>query len=176
MGWTAWWTATCRRSDGRRFEALFNRRGSEAKQVGQRLRAAGAAARADVRIDPINFELFAEEDGELAEPEAVWLAALLVHEAAHVRQPGECSAAYAATQDMTLEEYALYLETGPGQAYAQELAFWKALRDLRAADGRIWIEDGALRAMIERQITVLTATLGRDRFPNGELVPTCAGG
>jgi hypothetical protein len=137
---------------------------------------AGIADQSDIRLDPASLSFFQDFFNAPRDADVLWTAALVIHEAAHVNQPGECSPGYAATQGMTFSEYALFLETGPGQAYEQELEFWTGLRDLRDGDGRRWIADPEVRKIIEDQIGVIRGTLGRDHFPNGELVPTCASG
>ena len=135
---------------------------------------AGAAGRGDVRLAPLSLTFFQDVYGAPQEVDVLWIAALLVHEAAHINQPGECSVAYAQSQGMTFQELGLFRETGPGQAYEQEMNFLIAAMDLRTQDGGYLLSDPEVRQYVQDQIEYSRNTLGRDRFPNGELVPTCA--
>ncbi len=137
---------------------------------------AGLAGRGDIRIDPSSFSIYRSTIDAPRQADVLWLAGLIVHEAAHLNQPGECSLEYAATQGMTFEEYGLYLETGPGQAYEQEVLFLERLLDLGGVDGSFMIADPVVREILEFNIEYTRGALGQATFPDGELVPTCANG
>lgn len=137
---------------------------------------AGLAGRGDIRIDPLSFSIYRSTIDAPRQADVLWLAGLIVHEAAHLNQPGECSPEYAATQGMTFEEYGLYLETGPGQAYEQEVLFLERLLDLGGVDGNFMIADPLVREILEFNIEYTRGALGQATFPDGEPVPTCANG
>jgi hypothetical protein len=135
---------------------------------------AGVGGRGDVRLAPESFTIFRDMLDAPREVDVLWIAALLIHEAAHVNQPGECTPAYAESQGMTFLELGLFRETGPGQAYQQEMEFLIEAMDLRTPAGGYLVSDPETREKVQWQIDYNRATLGRDRYPNGEMVPTCA--
>jgi hypothetical protein len=125
-------------------------------------------------LAPESFTIFRDMLDAPREVDVLWIAALLVHEAAHVNQPGECTPAYAESQGMTFQELGLFRETGPGQAYEQEMDFLIAAMNLRTSTGGYLLSDPETRELVQEQIDYNRGTLGGDRFPNGDLVPTCA--
>ena len=135
---------------------------------------AGVAGRGDVRLDPLSLTYFRDNASAPRLADVIWIAGLLVHEMAHVNQPGECTEAYAATQGMTLEEFALFRETGPGQAYDQEVRFLQKLLELKSLSGNPLILDAEVREILSSNIAYTSGAIGREKFPNGDLVPTCA--
>jgi hypothetical protein len=136
---------------------------------------AGVGGRGDIRLDPQSFTTF-REVGYPRQADVIWMAELIVHEVAHVNQPGECTPSYAASRGMTFQEYGLYLETGPGQAYEQEAHFLETVLDLRDENGALRLVDEEVRAVLEFQVSYLFDTLGKATFPDGTPVPTCADG
>jgi hypothetical protein len=136
---------------------------------------AGVGGRGDIRIDSSSFTIF-RGAGFPRQADVIWMAELVVHEVAHVNQPGECTPAYAASRGMTFKEYGLFLETGPGQAYEQEFSFLEAVLALRDDDGNLRLVDEEVRAVLEYQASYLNNTLGKATFPDGIPVPTCADG
>ena len=75
---------------------------------------------------------------------------------------------------MTFQELGLFRETGPGQAYEQEMEFLIGAMEVRTPEGGHLLSDPEARELVQAQIDYNRATLGRDRFPTGDLVPTCA--
>jgi len=106
--------------------------------------------------------------------DVLWIAAILVHEAVHINQPGECSPQYAATQGMSFEEYGLFVETGPGQAYEQEVRFIERTLALKDSAGNRMVRDSQVRAIINEVNEYYASALGRASFADGVPVPTCA--
>ncbi len=135
---------------------------------------AGVAGQGDIRVDPSMFTYM--QDNYEAPPQAdvLWIAALLVHEAVHVNQPGECSPQYAATQGMSFKEYGLFIETGPGQAYEQEVKFIERTLALEDSLGQKMVRDSRVRETIQEVNDFSASALGRSAFSNGVRVPTCA--
>lgn len=136
---------------------------------------AGVGGRGDIRIAPQSLTAF-RDAGYARMVDAIWAAQLVVHEAAHVNQVGECTPAYAASRGMTLREYGLFLETGPGQAYEQEARFLERLLGLRDESGNLRLADVEVRSILTDQLSYLFDTLGQEAFPDGTPVPTCADG
>ena len=106
--------------------------------------------------------------------DVLWIAAILVHEAVHINQPGECSPQYAATQGMSFEEYGLFVETGPGQAYEQEVRFIERTLAFKDSAGNRMVRDSQVRAIINEVNEYYASALGRASFADGVPVPTCA--
>ena len=104
----------------------------------------------------------------------LWIAGLIVHEAAHVNQPGECTPDYAAAQGMSLKEFALFRETGEGQAYDQEVQFLENLLELNRQSGNTLIPNSEVRDNLASNAKFIQGAIGKAVFPNGEFVPTCA--
>ena len=136
--------------------------------------AAGSANFGVIRINPSSFMSLQPNNATPRQVDVIWLASLLVHEMAHINQPGECSPEYAATQGMTFEEYGLWVETGPGQAYEQEVLFIESLLDLRNEADDLIIADTMVREILERHTTFIRGALGKAAFPDGQVVITCA--
>jgi hypothetical protein len=136
---------------------------------------AGVCGRGDIRIDSSSFAAF-RAAGYPRQADVIWMAELVVHEVAHVNQPGACTPAYADSRGMSFKEYGLFLETGPGQAYEQEVRFLEAVLALRDEDGNLRLVDEEVRAVLEDQASFIRDTLGHATFPNGVPVPTCADG
>ncbi|MBN2555540.1 MAG: hypothetical protein JXA97_06325 [Anaerolineales bacterium] len=134
---------------------------------------AGAATQAYILLSSQSFSMFQDEMHLPRSVDVLAVAGYLVHEVTHVNQDAVCTQAYAESQGMTLEEYALYLETGPGQAYDSEAAFLHAVLMLVDEDGFL-IQNPIVRDMIEQYAVYRARVVGRDAFPNGERVPTCA--
>ena len=136
--------------------------------------AAGSANRGVIRINPSSFMSLRPNNVVPRQIDVIWLASLLVHEMAHLNQPGECSPDYAATQGMTFEDYGLWVETGPGQAYEQEARFLESLLALRNEAKDLIIVDTMVREPLERHTTFIRGVLGQAVFPDGQVVITCA--
>lgn len=134
---------------------------------------AGAAQQSDILLSSDSFTLYQEMYGFERMVDIVAVAGYLMHEVTHVLQNPVCTEAYAESLGMTLEEYALFLETGPGQAYETEAAFLQAILELENAQGYL-LGDPAVRDIIEQIEAAKAYVVGRDHFPGGELVPTCA--
>ena len=135
---------------------------------------AGVAGRGDVRIDPTMFTYMRDYDDALRQADVLYIAALLVHEAVHINQPGECTPQYAATQGMSFEEYGLFIETGPGQAYEQEVRFIERTLALKDPAGNRVVRDSQVREIIREVNDFYASALGKAFFANGIPVPTCA--
>ncbi len=135
---------------------------------------AGVAGGGDVRVDPLMFTFMRDKFDAPRQADVLWIAALIVHEAVHINQPGECSSQYAATQGMSFEEYGLFVETGPGQAYEQEVRFIERTLALKDSTGNMMVKDPMVRETIREINEYYASTLGRSTFPNGDHVPTCA--
>ena len=135
---------------------------------------AGVGGRGDIRIDPESFSYFRETLAAPRLADVLWIAGLIVHEAAHVNQPGECTPDYAAAQGMSLQELALFRETGEGQAYDQEVQFIENLLELSRQSGNKLIPNSEARDNLTSQAEFLQGVIGKAVFPDGELVPTCA--
>jgi len=58
---------------------------------------AGVAGRGDVRVDPTMFTFLRDNTDAPRQADVLWIAAILVHEAVHINQSGECTPQYAAT-------------------------------------------------------------------------------
>jgi hypothetical protein len=136
---------------------------------------AGAAGPGDMQIDPNSLTFFQRTINAPRLTDVIWTATLLVHEARHLNQPGACTESYAASQGMTLEEYALWVETGPGQAYETEVLFLERILSMRDDSGRYLIQDSTTRQIMQSNVTYVRGALGSDTFPDGVRVPTCAG-
>lgn len=136
---------------------------------------AGVAGRGDVRIDPTMFTFLRDNVDSPRQADVLWIAAILVHEAVHINQPGECSPQYAATQGMSFEEYGLFVETGPGQAYEQEVRFIERTLALKDSEGNRMVRDSQVREIIRQVNEYYESALGRAFFDDGVPVPTCAG-
>jgi len=135
---------------------------------------AGVAGRGDVRVDPTMFTFLRENVDSPRQADVLWIAAILVHEAVHINQPGECSPQYAATQGMSFEEYGLFIETGPGQAYEQEVRFIERTLALKDSEGNRMVRDSQVREIIRQVNEYYESALGRSFFADGVPVPTCA--
>jgi len=135
---------------------------------------AGIAGRGDVRIDPTMFTFLRDNVDSPRQTDVLWIAAILVHEAVHINQPGECSPQYAATQGMSFEEYGLFVETGPGQAYEQEVRFIERTLALKDSEGNRMVRDSQVREIIRQVNEYYESALGRAYFDDGVPVPTCA--
>ena len=135
---------------------------------------AGVGGRGDIRIDPESFSFMRKSLAAPRLADVLWIAGLIVHEAAHVNQPGECTPDYAAAQGMSLQELALFRETGEGQAYDQEVQFIENLLELNRKSGNTLIPNSEARDNLASQAEFLQGVIGKAVFPNGELVPTCA--
>jgi hypothetical protein len=135
---------------------------------------AGVAGRGDVRIDPTMFTFLRDNINAPRQADVLWIAAILVHEAVHINQPGECSPQYAATQGMSFEEYGLFVETGPGQAYEQEVRFIERTLALKDSAGNRMVRDSQVRTIINEVNEYYASALGRASFADGVPVPTCA--
>jgi len=136
---------------------------------------AGGAGRGDVRVDPTMFTFLRDNVDAPRQSVVLWIAAILVHEAVHINQPGECSPQYAATQGMSFEEYGLFVETGPGQAYEQEVRFIERTLALKDSAGNRMVRDSQVRAIISEVNEYYASALGKAFFADGVPVPTCAG-
>ncbi len=136
---------------------------------------AGVAGRGDVRIDPTMFTFLRDNVDAPRQADVLWIAAILVHEAVHINQPGECSPQYAATQGMSFQEYGLFVETGPGQAYEQEVRFIERTLALKDPVGKWMVKDSQVRTIIREVNEYYASALGRAFFADGVPVPTCAG-
>ncbi len=136
---------------------------------------AGVAGRGDIRVDPLMFTYMRDIYDAPRQADVLWIAALLVHEAVHINQPGECSQQYAATQGMSFEEYGLFVETGPGQAYEQEVRFIERTLALKDPAGNRMVRDSQVREIIRQVNEYYESALGRAFFDDGVPVPTCAG-
>ncbi len=136
---------------------------------------AGVAGRGDVRVDPTMFTFLRDNVDAPRQADVLWIAAILVHEAVHINQPGECSLQYAATQGMSFEEYGLFVETGPGQAYEQEVRFIERTLALKDSAGNRMVRDSQVRAIISEVNEYYASALGKAFFADGVPVPTCAG-
>jgi len=135
---------------------------------------AGVAGRGDVRVDPAMFTFLRDNIDSPRQADVLWIAAILVHEAVHINQPGECSPQYAATQGMSFEEYGLFVETGPGQAYEQEVRFIERTLALKDSAGNRMVRDSQVREIIREVNEYYASALGRAFFADGIPVPTCA--
>lgn len=135
---------------------------------------AGVAGRGDVRVDPTMFTFLRDNIDAPRQADVLWIAAILVHEAVHINQPGECSPQYAATQGMSFEEYGLFVETGPEQAYEQEVRFIERTLALKDSAGNRMVRDSQVRAIIREVNEYYASALGRAFFTDGVPVPTCA--
>jgi hypothetical protein len=135
---------------------------------------AGVGGRGDIRVDPESLSFMREALAAPRLADVLWIAGLIVHEAAHVNQPGECTPDYAAAQGMSLQELALFRETGEGQAYDQEVQFIENLLELNRQSGNTLIPNLEARDNLASQAELLQGVIGKAVFPNGELVPTCA--
>jgi len=135
---------------------------------------AGVGGRGDIRIDPESLSFMRETLASPRQSDVLWIAGLIVHEAAHVNQPGECTPDFAAAQGMSLQELALFRETGEGQAYDQEVHFIENLLELNRQSGNTLIPNSEVRDNLASQAEFLQGVIGKAVFPNGELVPTCA--
>ncbi len=135
---------------------------------------AGVAGRGDVRVDPTMFTFLRDNIDSPRQADVLWIAAILVHEAVHINQPGECSPQYAATQGMSFEEYGLFVETGPGQAYEQEVRFIERTLALKDSTGNRMVRDSQVRNIIREVNEYNASALGRAFFADGVPVPTCA--
>ena len=136
---------------------------------------AGVAGRGDVRVDPTMFTFLRDNVDAPRQADVLWIAAILVHEAVHINQPGECSPQYAATQGMSFEEYGLFVETGPGQAFEQEVRFIESTFALMDSAGNRMVRDSQVRAIISEVNEYYASALGKAFFADGVPVPTCAG-
>ncbi len=145
------------------------------RSVNLPLSIAGAAGPGDMQIDPNSLTSFRRNANAPRLTDVVWTASLLVHEARHLNQTGSCTASYAETQGMTLEEYALWVETGPGQAYETEVLFMESVLSLRDESGQYMLRDSTTRRIMQSNINFVRGALGNDTFPDGTRVPTCAG-
>jgi hypothetical protein len=145
------------------------------RSVNLPLSIAGAAGPGDMQIDPNSLTSFRRNANAPRLTDVIWTAALLVHEARHLNQPGACTESYAASQGMSLEEYALWIETGPGQAYETEVVFLENLLSMRDENGRYLLDDSTTRQIMQSNVTFVRGVLGSDTFPDGTRVPTCAG-
>ena len=135
---------------------------------------AGVAGRGDVRVDPTMFTFLRDNIDSPRQADVLWIAAILVHEAVHINQPGECSPQYAATQGMSFEEYGLFVETGPGQAYEQEVRFIERTLALKDSTRNRMVRDSQVRNIIREVNEYYASALGRAFFADGVPVPTCA--
>lgn len=135
---------------------------------------AGIAGRGDIRVDPLMFTYIRDYYDAPRQADVLWIAALLVHEAVHINQPGECSPQYAATQGMSFEEYGLFVETGPGQAYEQEVRFIDRILALKDPAGNKMVRDSQVREIIREVNEYYASAIGRAFFADGVPVPTCA--
>jgi hypothetical protein len=135
---------------------------------------AGVAGRGDVRIDPTMFTFLRDNVDSPRQADVLWIAAILVHEAVHINQPGECSPQYAATQGMSFEEYGLFVETGPGQAYEQEVRFIERTLALKDSAGNRMVRESQVREIIREVNEYYASALGKAAFADGVTVPTCA--
>jgi hypothetical protein len=135
---------------------------------------AGVGGRGDIRIDPESLSFMRETLAAPRQADVLWIAGLIVHEAAHVNQPGECTPEYAAAQGMSLQEFALFRETAEGQAYDQEVQFIENLLELDRQSGNTLIPNLEARDNLASQAEFLQGVIGKAVFPNGEFVPTCA--
>jgi len=135
---------------------------------------AGVAGRGDVRVDPTMFTFLRDNIDSPRQADVLWIAAILVHEAVHINQPGECSPQYAATQGMSFEEYGLFMETGPGQAYEQEVRFIERTLALKDSTGNRMVRDSQVREIIREVNEYYASVLGRAFFADGIPVTTCA--
>ena len=135
---------------------------------------AGVAGRGDVRVDPTMFTFLRDNIDSPRQADVLWIAAILVHEAVHINQPGECSPQYAATQGMSFEEYGLFVETGPGQAYEQEVRFIERTLALKDSTGNRMVRDSQVREIIREVNEYYASVLGRAFFADGIPVTTCA--
>ncbi len=134
---------------------------------------AGVAGRGDVRVDPLMFTFRRDNIDAPRQADVLWIAALIVHEAVHINQPGECSPQYAATQGMSFEEYGLFVETGQGQAYEQEVRFIERTLALKDPKGNMIVRDSRVRETVREINEFYASALGRSTFSNGDRVPTC---
>ena len=134
---------------------------------------AGAATQAYILLSSQSFSMFRDEMNLPRSVDVLAVAGYLVHEVTHVNQDVVCTQAYAESQGMTLEEYALFLETGPGQAYDSEATFLHDVLMLADEEGFL-IQNPMVRDMIGQYADYRARVVGRDLFPNGERVPTCA--
>ena len=135
---------------------------------------AGVAGRGDVRVDPSMFTFMRDIFDVPRQADVLWIAAILVHEAVHINQPGECTSEYAAAQGMSLSEYVLFIETGPGQAYEQEVRFLERTLNLKDDAGNMRVKESRVRSIIQEVIEGYGGAIGRSVFPNGDHIPTCA--
>ncbi len=135
---------------------------------------AGVGGRGDIRIDPESLSFMRKALDAPRQADVLWIAGLIVHEAAHVNQPGECTPDYAAAQGMSLKEFALFRETGEGQAYGQEVQFLENLLELNRQSGNTLIPNSEVRDNLASNAKFIQGAIGKAVFPNGEFVPTCA--
>ncbi len=135
---------------------------------------AGVGGRGDIRIDPESFSFMRDNLAAPRLADVLWIAVLIVHEAAHVNQPGVCTPDYASAQGMSLNEFALFRETGEGQAYDQEVQFIENLLELYSQNGNKLVSTSEVRDNLASQAEFVRGVIGKAVFPNGELVPTCA--
>lgn len=135
---------------------------------------AGVAGRGDVRVDPSIFTFMRDIYDVPRQADVLWMAMILVHEAVHINQPGECSPEYAATQGMSFEEYGLFVETGSGQAYEQGVRFIERTLALKDPQGNKMVRDSKVRETLREVNEYYASALGRSTFANGDHVPTCA--
>jgi hypothetical protein len=169
--WEAmWWIQVGLEEPGELLDVLVS-----VRSVNLPLSIAGAAGPGDMQIDPNSLTAFRRNANAPRLTDVIWTAALLVHEARHLNQPGACTESYAASQGMTLEEYALWVETGPGQAYETEVVFLERVLSLRDESGRYLLDDSTTRRIMQSNVTFVRGVLGSDTFPDGTRVPTCAG-
>lgn len=169
--WEAmWWIQVGLEEPGELLDVLVSIR-----SVDLPLYIAGAAGPGDMQIDPNSLTAFRDSVNAPRLTDVIWTATLLVHEARHLNQTGACTPGYAATQGMTLEEYALWIETGPGQAYETEVLFLESILSMRDETGRYLIQDSTTRQIMRSNVNFVRGALGSDTFPDGTRVPTCAG-
>jgi hypothetical protein len=106
--------------------------------------------------------------------DVLWIATILVHEAAHMNQSGECTPEYAASQGMSFADYGLFIETGPGQAYEQEAEFLERILNAMDEDGNLLLTDPTVRGTVQGILAYSRGALGQAVFPDGQPVSTCA--
>jgi tRNA nucleotidyltransferase (CCA-adding enzyme) len=75
---------------------------------------------------------------------------------------------------MSFKEYGLFIETGPGQAYEQEVKFIERTLALEDSLGQKMVRDSRVRETIQEVNDFSASALGRSAFSNGVRVPTCA--
>ena len=135
---------------------------------------AGVAGRGDIHVDPRMFNEMRDYHNAPRQADVLWIATILVHEAAHLNQPGECTQEYAAARGMSFTEYGLFIETGPGQAYEQEVVFLARILNAKDEEGNSLLKDPMVRRIVQGIRAYSQGALGQAVFPDGEPISTCA--